>query len=66
MLAQALYQNLAALPRRLAVDLELRVAEGPFCRSFHLSNMELAALVRAPERVGAALAHPGAGCVRSF
>ena len=48
---QALYSNLAALPSRLTVEFELRVAEGAFCHSFHLSDMELAALVRTPEQV---------------
>ena len=51
--AQALYRSLAALPERLVVELDLRVAEGPFWRaSFHLSDGELTALTRTPERVG--------------
>ena len=49
--AQALYSHLAALPIRMAVEFELRVAEGPFCHSFHLSDLELAAMVLTPERV---------------
>ena len=48
---QALYRNLAELPQQLRVEFELRVAEGPFCRSFHLSDAELASVLRLPEKV---------------
>lgn len=34
------------------MDFELRVAEGPFCPSFHLSDMELAAILSTPDQVG--------------
>ena len=48
---QALYGSLAALPEHLRVEFELRVAEGPFCRSFHLSDAEFARLLRLPTKV---------------
>jgi len=48
---QALYRNLAELPEPLRVEFELRVAEGPFCRSFHLSDRELANVLRLPGKV---------------
>jgi len=48
---QALYRNLAELPEPLRVEFELRVAEGPFCRSFHLSDAEFANVLRLPGKV---------------
>ena len=48
---QALYRNLAELPQPLRVEFELRVAEGPFCRSFHLSDAEFARVLRLPGKV---------------
>jgi hypothetical protein len=48
---QALYGSLATLPDRLRVEFELRVAEGPFCRSFHLSDAEFASVLRMPAKV---------------
>ena len=56
---QALYGNLATLPKQLRVEFELRVAEGPFCRSFHLSDAEFVSIQRLPAKVTVISAHMG-------